>query len=642
MRRDIYVDNLPLEEAMARWHQALDQGGCLAPRSEAIKVDEALGRVTARAVYAPCSAPLYNGAAMDGIAVDFRATIGASEARPKRLSPNQFVPVNTGNALPEGTNAVIMIEDLHHLPDGAVEIIAAAHPWQHVRTIGEDIVISELLLPEKHVIRPVDLGALLAAGVNQVEVLVPPAVTIIPTGSEIVQPGEALKPGNIIEFNSRILAGYLTEWGAHARRHAIVADEPELLRRAIDDAARQDGCDIVVINAGASAGSRDYTAQVLAELGQVIVHGVNIKPGKPVILAIVNGKPVIGLPGYPVSAVLTLRLFGKELVERRLGRVREPEPVVQATISRPLPSKLGTIDFVRVKLGQVGDKLIATPTGHGAGAVMTMVQADGILTVPAGSEGIGAGELVPVELLRSLAEIDNTLVFIGSHDNILDVLANLLHRHRPLVRLSSSHVGSMGGIMAIKRGEAHLAGTHLIDEASGEYNVPFIRKMLPDLPLILINLAWRQQGLLVPKGNPKGISGFADLRRDDITFINRQRGAGTRILTDLNLKKMGIGPEEVKGYQREEYTHMTVASAVASGAADTGLGILAAARALDLDFVPVARERYDLIVPTAFAADRKVAVLLAMIRENREFRTTVEQLGGYDLSDCGRSMYQQG
>ncbi|HET98039.1 MAG TPA: molybdopterin biosynthesis protein, partial [Desulfurivibrio alkaliphilus] len=264
------------------------------------------------------------------------------------------------------------------------------------------------------------------------------------------------------------------------------------------------------------------------------------------------------------------------------------------------------------------------------------------LTVPAGSEGIGAGELVPVELLRSLAEIDNTLVFIGSHDNILDVLANLLHRHRPLVRLSSSHVGSMGGIMAIKRGEAHLAGTHLIDEASGEYNVPFIRKMLPDLPLILINLAWRQQGLLVPKGNPKGISGFADLRRDDITFINRQRGAGTRILTDLNLKKMGIGPEEVKGYQREEYTHMTVASAVASGAADTGLGILAAARALDLDFVPVARERYDLIVPTAFAADRKVAVLLAMIRENREFRTTVEQLGGYDLSDCGRSMYQQG
>ena len=642
MRRNIYVDNLPLEEALERWHRALEQNGFLNRVYETVKVDEALGRITAEAVYAPRSAPFYNAAAMDGIAVDFRVTIGASEARPKRLAPGQFTPVNTGNALPEETNAVIMIEDVHQLADGAVEIIAAAPPWQHVRTIGEDIVVSELLLPENHEIRPIDLGALLATGINEVVVLVPPAVTVIPTGSEIVQPGHPLKPGNIIEFNSRILGGYLQEWGAYTRRHPIVADEPQLLRQAIATAAGQDGCDIVVINAGASAGSRDYTAQVLAELGEVVVHGVNIKPGKPVILAIVKGKPVIGLPGYPVSAVLTLRLFVKELVRRRLGRDREPEPATAAKISRPLPSKLGTIDFVRVKLGRVGEQLIATPTGHGAGAVMTLVQADGILTVPAGSEGIGAGETVQIELLRPLAEIDNTLVFIGSHDNILDVIANLLHRRRPLVRLSSSHVGSMGGIMAIKRGEAHLAGTHLIDEASGDYNVSFIQQILPDLPLQLINLAWREQGLLVAKGNPKGISSFADLKREDVSFINRQRGAGTRILTDLNLKRLGIAPEEVRGYQREEYTHMTVASAVAGGNADCGLGILAAARALNLDFVPVARERYDLIVPDQFAADPKVEALLTLLRESREFKDTVEGLGGYDLSDCGRVMYRQG
>ena len=642
MRRNIYVDNLPLDEARRRWHQALDAAGCLTPTSELIKVDQALGRITAAAVYAPRSAPFYNSAAMDGIAVDFRATIGASESRPKRLNAGQFVAVNTGNAMPEGTNAVIMVEDLHHLDGGAVEIIAPAPPWQHVRTIGEDIVISELLLPENHLIRPIDLGALLATGVVEVKVLVPPAVTVIPTGSEIVQPGQPLQPGNIIEFNSRILTGYLSEWGAYTRRHEIVADEPELLRQAIDRACRQEGCDIVVINAGASAGSRDYTAQVLGELGEVVVHGVNIKPGKPVILAIVHGKPVIGLPGYPVSAVLTLRLFGKELVERRLGKEQMPEPAVEATISRPLPSKLGTIDFVRVKLGQVSGQLVATPTGHGAGAVMTLVQADGILTVPAGSEGIGAGERVRVELLRSLEEIDNTLVFIGSHDNMLDVIANLLHRRRPLIRLSSSHVGSMGGIMAIKRGEAHLAGTHLIDEESGEYNIYFIRKLLPKLPLSLVNLAWREQGLLVAKGNPKNITGFADLGREDITFINRQRGAGTRILTDLNLKKLGLPPEEVKGYGREEYTHMTVASAVAGGNADCGLGILAAARALELDFIPVAKERYDLIVPTEFAAEAKVAALLELIRENPEFRTTVQGLGGYDLCDCGRELYRQG
>lgn len=641
MRRNIYVDNMPLEEARQRWRQALAEGGCIRPRNELVKVDEALGRITAEAVYAPSSAPFYNSAAMDGIAVDFRVTIGASEARPRRLEAGQYFPVNTGNALPAGCNAVIMIEDVQPLDAGAVEIIAPVPPWQHVRTIGEDIVVSELLLPENHVVRPIDLGALLATGVAQVRVKAPPRVAVIPTGSEIVQPGAALRPGNIIEFNSRILAGYLIEWGAHARRREIVRDEPELLREEITAVTRSPDYDLVVINAGASAGSRDFTAHILAELGRVVVHGVNIKPGKPVILAIVNDKPVIGLPGYPVSAVLTLRLFGKALVDGWLGREDGAAPTVRAILSRPLSSKMGTIDFVRIKLGQVGDKLIATPTGHGAGAVMTLVQADGILTVPAASEGLGAGAGVEIELLRSPEEIANTLVFIGSHDNILDVLANLLYRRRPLIRLSSSHVGSMGGIMAIRRGEAHLAGAHLLDEESGEYNVPFIKKMLPDLPLSLVNLAWREQGLLVAKGNPKGIRGFADLRRDDVSFINRQRGAGTRILTDLNLRRLDIAPEEVTGYGREEYTHMTVASAVAGGNADTGLGILAAARALDLDFIPVARERYDLIVPASCAEEGKVAALLEVMRENREFRETVAGLGGYDLKDCGRIIYRQ-
>lgn len=641
MRRNIYVDNLPLEEAQQRWQKALQEHDCIRPREELIPVDQALGRITARAIYAPSSAPFYNSAAMDGIAVDFRDTIGASEARPLRLEAGRFTPVNTGNALPEGCNAVIMIEDVQPLADGAVEIIAPAPPWQHVRTIGEDIVISELLLPENHVVRPIDLGALLATGVAEIMVKVAPAVAVMPTGSEIVQPGEDLKPGNIIEFNSRILASYLSQWGAQAHRQEIVRDDPELLRSKLEAVTANPAFDLVVINAGASAGSRDFTAQVLEQLGTVVVHGVNIKPGKPVILAIVNHKPVIGLPGYPVSAVLTLRLFGKALVDQWLGRDQEENPTVPALMSRPLPSKLGTIDFVRAKLGQVGDKLIATPTGHGAGAVMTLVQADGILTVPAASEGIAAGAEVQIDLLRSLKEIANTLVFIGSHDNILDVITNLLHRRRPLTRLSSSHVGSMGGIMAIKRGEAHLAGSHLLDEASGEYNVTYIKKILADVPLKLINLAWRQQGLLVPKGNPKGVTGFADLKRDDINFINRQRGAGTRILTDLHLNKLGIAPEEVTGYHREEYTHMTVASAVAGGNADTGLAIMAAARALDLDFIPVARERYDLIIPTAHADDPKVEAVLELITTNREFHTTVTGLGGYDLSDCGKLMYEQ-
>ncbi len=640
-KRNIFVENTPLVVAQKRWQEALAAHGLLQPLpGEEIPVDDALGRITAVPVYAPHSSPFYNAAAMDGIAVRFADTIGASEAKPLRLMPvTQYVYVNTGNVLPEGFDAVIMVEDVHELDDGQAEIVAPTTPWKHVRTIGEDIVATELILPEGHAIRPIDQGAMLATGLTMVQVRPRPRVVVIPTGSELIQPGEPLRPGNIIEFNSRLLSGYLREWGCTADRHGIVRDDRQSLKEAIARAAAS--YDLVVINAGASAGTEDHTLAVLDELGEVVVHGVNIKPGKPVVLAIVDNTPVIGLPGYPVSAVLNQRLFVRPLICIMQGIEPATLPQAEATLARPLSSKMGVEEFVRIKLGKVGDNLIATSAGRGAGAVMSFVQADGILTVPAGSEGVGAGEKVQVELLRSYEEIQNTLVFIGSHDNILDVLANLLHRQRPVIRLSSAHVGSMGGILAIKRNEAHLAGSHLLDEETGEYNVPFLQKYLAGVPLMLVNLAFRQQGLLVPRGNPKKISGFTDLTRPEVSFINRQRGAGTRLLTDHHLQRLGIAPEQVVGYGREEYTHMNVAQAVASGSVDTGLAIKAAAVALDLDFIPVAEERYDLIVPKAHADDRKVRKLLDIIRTNDEFRTSVNNLGGYDLRSCGKIMYEQ-
>jgi len=640
-RRNIYVENTPLPEAQKRWHDALAAHGLLKPLpAETIPVDDALGRITAEPVYAPNSSPFYNAAAMDGIAVRFSDTSGASEAHPVQLKPVlQYAYVNTGNVLPGDFDAVIMIEDVQPLEDGRVEITAPTTPWKHVRTIGEDIVATELILPAGHRIRPIDLGAMLATGLNEVEVRPRPAIIVIPTGSELIQPGEPLGAGKIIEFNSRVLAGYLQEWGCVADRHAIVHDDRQDLKGALARAVASH--DLVIINAGASAGTEDHTLSVLRDLGEVVVHGVNIKPGKPVILALVDDTPVVGLPGYPVSAVLTMGLFVRSLVFAMQGVEPETAPHAKATLARPLASKLGVEEFVRVKLGHVGDNLMATPAGRGAGAVMSFVQADGVLVVPSGSEGVGAGEQVRIDLVRSMEEIENTLVFIGSHDNILDVLANLLHRQRPVVRLSSAHVGSMGGILAIKRNEAHLAGSHLLDAESGEYNVPFIKKYLGDTPLLLVNLAFRQQGLLVPKGNPKGISGFADLIKPGVRFINRQRGAGTRLLTDYHLQRLGIGPEQVIGYDREEYTHMTVAQAVASGSVDTGLAIMAAAVALELDFIPVAEERYDLIVPKNHKDEPKVQTLLAIIRSSSEFRTTVNTLGGYDLRSCGKILYEQ-
>jgi putative molybdopterin biosynthesis protein len=641
MDRNIYISNMNLDEALELWERRLSGAGChKAVPAETIPVDDALDRITAEPVFAVLSSPFYNGAAMDGIGVRFQDTIGASESAPVRLTLHQqFEWVNTGNLLPREFDAVIMVEDVQPIDDNTVEIIAPVTPWKHVRTIGEDIVTSELILPEGHRIRPIDLGAMLATGLTTVKVRRIPSVLVIPTGSELVQPGAPLAPGNIIEFNSRVLAGYLSEWGLQAARSPIVADKPDALEKAISAAA--DAYDLVIVNAGASAGSRDHTAGVIAGLGEVVLHGVNIKPGKPVILGIVRNKPVIGLPGFTISAVITLNLFVRSLADSLRGTQSPPPRTLEASLARPLASKLGVEEFIRVKLGQVGENLIATPAGRGAGAVMSLVQADGFLRVAANSEGLAAGEKVRIELLRDEHEIKNTLVFIGSHDNILDVLANLLHRLRPPCRLSSAHVGSMGGIMAIRRGEAHLAGSHLLDEESGEYNISYIKKFLNGIPLQLVNLTYREQGLLVSRGNPLCIRGFEDLARREVRFINRQRGAGTRLLTDLHLNRLGISPEQVNGYEREEYTHMNIASAIASSNADTGLAIRAAAVALDLDFIPVAEERYDLILPKIFLGDAKVRALLQTIRENEEFRRTVASLGGYDLRDCGRIMYEQ-
>jgi len=639
-KRDIYVKNTPLAEARQKWHDALKKHNFLNNSPiETIDVDDSLGKLTAEPVFAGHSSPSYNAAAMDGIAVSFLDLASASEASPIRLSKGQYQPVNTGNALPPQFDAVVMIEDVHDTKDGGVELTNPATPWQHVRTIGEDIVATELILPESHRIRPIDQGAMLATGVTQVKIKLAPKTLVIPTGSELIQPGQEGKPGQIIEFNSRILSSYLNEWGANSDRSLPVVDNRDLLEEAILAAVNEN--DMVVLNAGASAGTKDFTASVLAKIGEVIVHGIAIKPGKPAILAIVNNTPVIGLPGYPVSAILTMRLFVRDMINGFLG-LESPKPqYTNAIMSRPVHSSMGVDQVVRVALGNVGENLMATPSGKGAGAVMSLVRADGLLTIPSGSEGVGAGEAVQIELLRQKDEVDSTIVFIGSHDNILDLLANQLHKQRPMVRISSAHVGSMGGIMAIRRGEAHLAGCHLLDEVSGEYNVSFIRRFLADTPLKLVNLCYREQGLIVQKNNPLKISSFKDIAERGLSFINRQGGAGTRLLTDKILKDQNLDANSINGYDHEEYTHMSVAAAVASGSVDSGMGIRAAAVALNLDFVPVAEERYDLIIPEKFYDDPKITTTLELIMTNKQFHEKIIALGGYNLRDCGNIMYQQ-
>ena len=631
-----YLDNQPLADAINKYNDALKAAHIGGPHAgEHIPVGDALGRVTSEAVIAKISSPFYHSAAMDGYAVKFIDTFGASETRPRHLDvPSQAVPIDTGDPMPEEYDAVIMIEDVEKTSDTEIEILKPATPWQHVRLVGEDIVATELIISENHVIRPVDMAAMIASGHSAVMVRRRPVVSIIPTGTELVEPGSELKRGDIIDFNSTMLAAMATEYGAHAVRRHIVKDDADLLRQTILDALAD--ADLVVINAGSSAGREDFTVDVITELGEVLVHGVSIKPGKPVILGIVKGKPVIGIPGYPVSAALTFTLFVKPLIYALLGLQTPGPDTITAKLSRQVASSLGQEEFIRVKIGSVSGNLIATPVTRGAGALMSLVRADGIIRVPAESEGIAAGHAVTVELMRSTRDIENTLVCIGSHDNALDVLGNYLKKKHPEYSLSSAHVGSMGGLLALQRGEAHLAGTHLLDEETGEYNVSYIKKLLPDTKVVLVNLVYRTQGFIVPKGNPKGIKAFEDLRRKDVVFVNRQAGAGTRLLTDLHLKKLRIDPAVVNGYYHEEFTHMAVAAAVLSGAADTGLAVLSAAQALDLDFVPVAQERYDLAIPGEFYDLPMMQALLGIIRGDNEFRERIVSMGGYGIADMGR------
>ncbi len=617
----------------------LEDIGALHPgRPELIAVEEALDRITAAPVYARISSPHYHASAMDGMAVHSSLTYGASETAPKQLSVGKEVlPVDTGDPLPEGCDAVIMIEDIHYLKKNVIEIIAAVHPWQHVRIVGEDMVATEMILSSSHRVRPVDIGALLAGGIDRIYVYPRPRVAILPTGTELVQPGADLQPGDIIEYNSRMLGAMVEKWGGVALRREITVDDFANIKAMLAKSA--DEADIVLINAGSSAGSEDFTVDAIRSLGTVLVHGVATKPGKPVILGEINGKPAIGVPGYPVSAFIDLDLFVKPIIFKKLGAVPPPVENIEAAVSRKMVSPIGVEEFVRVKLGQVGDKVVATPISRGAGIMMSLVLADGMIRIPQKSEGFNAGDTAPVELFKTPREIRETTVIIGSHDLALDVLADFLRRKYPEATLSSAHVGSLGGLTALRRGEAHCAGVHLLDEETGDYNVSYVKRLLSGREIKLVNLVYREQGLILAKGNPLNISDLKDLTGEGVSYVNRQRGAGTRILLDYLLREQGIDPERINGYEHEEYTHMAVAVAVKAGAADAGLGIRAAARALDLDFTGIIEERYDLCIPEEYWDTPYIRRLLEVINMPG-FREEVAKLGGYDLRDCGKVMWR--
>ncbi len=635
--RSIYLHTVPVPEALSRIKHAI--AGRISLGEELIESHRGYGRVTSRPVFARYSSPTYHSAAMDGICVRAEDTFMAREGHPLFLKKTKdFLFVNTGDPIPSGFNAVIMIEDVEEIDNETVKIEKSAYPWQHVRKIGEDIVATEMLIPQNHLLSAYDIGALLSAGIFEIYVKEKVKIAIIPTGDEVVDflrrpiPG----PGEVIESNSSILACMAPLWGCDLKRYPPVPDDMEMLCSVVKEALESE-IHILILGAGSSAGTKDYSRRVMERFGEVLVHGISTMPGKPSILGVAGGKILVGAPGYPVSAVVCFEELIRPLVYWIQNLPLPKRERVLVRLTRDIPSRLGQEELVRVCIGKVGKSYVASPLKRGASLITSLTRAQGIVRIPQNMEGIPQAQEVEAELICPRSQIDRILICVGSHDNILDLLANELMGLSEPIQLSSTHVGSMGGLMAIKKKSCHFAGSHLYDPESEDYNFPFLHKYIPDIKVEVINLAIRHQGLMVSKGNPKNIKGVEDLVREDITFINRQRGSGTRILFDDLIKKKGIGPSHIKGYEREEYTHMGVGVNVLSGSADVGMGIFAAARALNLDFIPICRERYDLIIPQEFSTIPKI-LKLKEILNSASFKKRIEGLGGYEIRFTGKKM----
>ncbi len=598
-----FLQVIDRDEAERRFHAALS----LAPLGiESIPIRQSLGRVLAKDVLARVDVPAFDRSNFDGYAVHAVETFGASEREPRTLEilpysldagieptlmlqPGQAAPISTGGMLPRGADAVMMVEHSEQLEDKLI-IHRAVTPGYGITFAGTDICDGETVLRMGTVLTSRETGVLAAIGERFVSVWRQPHVTVISTGNEIIAPGDPPRAASVYDSNSQVIADAVREQGGQPQFGGIVRDSVDELRRALQDALRTS--DVVLLSGGTSKGQGDLCYRVVAELHDpgIVVHGVALKPGKPICLAVTNGKPIVVLPGFPTSAIFTFHEFVAPVLQLLAGRGREQSQTVLAKLATRVNSDIGRTEYVLVGLVKTDVELLAFPMGTGSGSVTSFSRADGFVTIPRYTEIVGAGEQVQVRLIGHELKLAD-LVVIGSNCLGLDFLLSRMQQMGFTIKLLS--VGSTAGLSAAKRGECDLAGIHLLDTTSGAYNTPFLNESVT-----LITGYGRMQGILHRRDDRRFESQdpqqIADLvvNEPSIVMVNRNQGSGTRIVIDSLLA--GAQPT---GYAIQPSNHRAVAAAIVQHRADWGIAIEAAARSSQLAFIPLQEERFDFVIP---------------------------------------------
>lgn len=627
MKKDYYLQSVKLEDALDIVKD-LYNSSSYSPQKENISVYDSLHRIAFSSVYAKASSPSYNASAMDGVSTQSILTEHAYEKHPITIQKENYVQVNTGNVIPDQFDTVIMIEDIVMNEDQSITIIKSHGLYENIRPIGEDIAMGDMILPKNTIITPIHISALLAGGISTIDVLQKPRVAIIPTGDEIVTDISKLEKGKIVDSNSYFMKNELLTINASPTIFDVCEDDYSTLEKTILEASND--YDLVLIGAGSSAGTKDYANLVIKNNGELLVHGISIKPGKPTIIGMINKTPIVGIPGYPVSTYISFELIVKSLIAYMTSQRPTPRTTVKAKVSKKIYSSLKNKEYVRVQLGNVNGELIATPLARGAGITMSLVRADGLLIVERLNEGYQKGDIVDVLLLNKDIDVSSTLVSIGSHDILLDIVNDFMSNSG--YHLSSSHVGSFSGVLSMKNQEAHIAPVHILGD-NGNYNDFLIEKYLSS-EYHLVKGVSRIQGLYVKKGNPKDIQSLNDLLREDVNFVNRQKGSGTRILLDYLFDKKEINQKNINGYAYELTTHTLVAASVLDDRYDTGLGVQSVASLYDLDFIEIAHEEYDFLIHKDTLKLDSYKQFIQVLQSS-DFKEKLENLGGYKINKIG-------